>query len=51
MASGRQFAFIVLGQDMAIGLVGPTGEEIEFSISESLAPLIRQPQAICVLKE
>lgn len=51
LASGRQFASIVLGQDMTIGFVGPTGEEIEFSISESLALLIRQPQAICVLKE
>ena len=51
LASGRQFASIVLGQDMTIGFVGPTGEEIEFSISESLAPLIRQPQAVCVLRE
>jgi len=51
LASGRQFASIVLGQDMTIGFVGPTGEEIELSISESLAPLVRQPQAICVLKE
>jgi uncharacterized linocin/CFP29 family protein len=51
LASGRQFASIVLGQDMTIGFIGPTGEEIEFSISESLAPLIRQPQAVCVLKE
>jgi uncharacterized linocin/CFP29 family protein len=51
LASGRQFASIVLGQDMTIGFIGPAGEEIEFSISESLAPLIRQPQAVCVLKE
>jgi uncharacterized linocin/CFP29 family protein len=51
LASGRQFASIVLGQDMTIGFIGPTGEEVEFSISESLAPIIRQPQAICVLKE
>jgi len=51
LASGRQFASIVLGQDMTIGFVGPTGEEIELSISESLVPLVRQPKAICVLKE
>lgn len=51
LASGRQFASIVLGQDMAIGFIGPVEEELEFSISESLAPLIRQPRAICVLKE
>jgi uncharacterized linocin/CFP29 family protein len=50
LASGRQYASLVLGQDMSIGFIGPTGEELEFSISESLAPLIRQPQAICVLK-
>jgi len=51
LASGRQFASIVLGQDMTIGFIGPVGEKLEFSISESLAPIIRQPQAICVLKE
>ncbi|HIC93259.1 MAG TPA: bacteriocin, partial [Anaerolineae bacterium] len=50
LASGRQYASIVLGQDMAIGFIGPVGEKLEFSISESLALLIRQPGAICVLK-
>jgi uncharacterized linocin/CFP29 family protein len=50
LASGRQFASIVLGQDMTIGFIGPAEEKLEFSISESLAPVIRQPQAICVLK-
>jgi len=51
LASGHQFASIVLGQDMAIGFIGPAEEKLEFSVSESLAPLIRQPRAICVLKE
>jgi uncharacterized linocin/CFP29 family protein len=51
LASGRQFASIVLGQDMAIGFIGPAEEKLEFSISESLTPLIRQSRAICVLKE
>ena len=51
LASGRQYASIVLGQDMAIGFIGPVGERLEFSIAESLALLIRQPGAICVLKE
>lgn len=50
LASGRQYASIVLGQDMAIGFIGPAGDEVEFSISESLALRIQQPQAICVLK-
>ncbi|MDY7041839.1 MAG: family 1 encapsulin nanocompartment shell protein [Chloroflexota bacterium] len=50
LASGRQYASIVLGQDMTIGFIGPAGDELEFSISESLVPLIRQPKSICVLK-
>jgi uncharacterized linocin/CFP29 family protein len=50
LASGRQFASIVLGQDMTIGFIGPAGEDLEFSISESLALRIRQPQAIVVLE-
>lgn len=50
LAAGRQYAALILGQDMAIGFVGPAGERLEFSIFESLAPLVRQPRAICVLK-
>jgi uncharacterized linocin/CFP29 family protein len=51
LASGRQYASIVLGQDMATGFIGPIAERLEFSISETLALFIRQPGAICVLKE
>lgn len=50
LASGRQYAHIVIGQDMSIGFIGPAGAEIEFSISESLALRVLQPQAICVLE-
>jgi hypothetical protein len=51
MASGRQYAAIVLGQDMSLGFIGPAGSEsLEFSLSESIALLIREPKAICVLK-
>lgn len=50
VATGRQYAAIVLGQDMAIGFVGPAGDGYDFFISESLAPLVRVPQAICVLQ-
>jgi uncharacterized linocin/CFP29 family protein len=50
LATGRQYAVIVLGQDMAVGFVGPAEGRLEFSISESLVPLIRQPGAICMLK-
>ena len=51
LASTAQCASIVLGQDMSIGYVGPAGSKQEFTISESLTVRIRQPQAICVLKE
>jgi len=50
MASGQQFSSIVLGQDMTIGYIGPVDENLEFSISESLALLIRAPKSICTLK-
>ncbi len=49
IASGRQFASIVLGQDMSVGFIGPVGERLEFSISESLALLVQIPQSICIL--
>jgi uncharacterized linocin/CFP29 family protein len=50
LASGRQFASIVMGQDMTIGFVGPEGDRVAFTISETLVPRIRRPEAICVLK-
>ncbi|MBP1928653.1 putative linocin/CFP29 family protein [Methanolinea mesophila] len=51
IASGKMYASIVLGQDMTIGYIGPVGDSLEFSITESLALLIREPGAICVLKD
>ena len=51
LAAGRQYATIVLGQDMTIGFVGSSGDKLEFSISESLVTLIRNPNAICILKK
>jgi uncharacterized linocin/CFP29 family protein len=50
IASGRQYATIVVGQDMTIGYIGPAGDSLDFYIIESLALLIRAPEAICVLK-
>jgi hypothetical protein len=50
LASGRQFAAIALGRDMSVGFIGPEGEDLEFSITGSLALLIRQPKAIYVIK-
>jgi len=49
LASGRQYSSIVIGQDMSIGFNGPAGDAFEFSISESLALLIRAPGSICVI--
>jgi uncharacterized linocin/CFP29 family protein len=51
LASGRQYAVIVVGQDMALGYIGPASERIEFSITETLTPYIKQPKALCILKE
>jgi len=49
LASGRQYCSLVIGQDMSIGFNGPAGDAFEFSISESLALLIRAPESICLL--
>lgn len=51
LASGRRYASIVLGQDMTVGFIGPIGDSLEFSITESLALLVREPSSICVLKD
>lgn len=50
VASGKQYAEIVIGQDMSVGFIGPVDENLQFSISESLVPVIHTPGAICVLK-
>lgn len=50
LASGRQFCSLCIGQDMAIGYNGPTGDNLEFYVLESLALLVHVPKAICVLK-
>jgi len=42
-------ASVVIGQDMSIGFIGPVGEKLEFSISESLALLLNVPSSVCVL--
>ena len=50
LATGRQYASIVLGQDMTVGFIGPEGDRVAFTVSETLAPRIRRPNAICVLE-
>ncbi len=50
LATGRQYASIVMGQDLTVGFIGPEGDRVAFTVSESLVPRIRRPQAICVLE-
>lgn len=50
LAEGRQYASMVIGQDMSAGFVGPSGPDYEFKIIESIAPRIRVPASICALK-
>ena len=50
LASGRQYATIVVGQDMTIAFNGPVGDGLDFYVTESLALLVRAPEAICVFK-
>jgi uncharacterized linocin/CFP29 family protein len=50
VATGRQYASIVIGQDMTVGFIGPEGDRIAFTVSESLVPRIRRPNAICILE-
>jgi len=49
--TGRIYASIVLGQDMTIAFIGPTKENLEFAIVESLALIVRRPGAVCALTE
>jgi uncharacterized linocin/CFP29 family protein len=50
LASGKEYATIVLGQDLLTSFVGPSGRSYEFAISESLALRLMQPSAVCVLQ-
>ncbi|MBN2209571.1 MAG: bacteriocin family protein [Candidatus Coatesbacteria bacterium] len=51
IAAGAQFASLALGQDLMTGFVGPSGGDYEFTLSETLTLIVRQPGAICVLKQ
>ncbi|MGC9529816.1 MAG: family 1 encapsulin nanocompartment shell protein [Candidatus Bipolaricaulaceae bacterium] len=50
LAVGRPTGAIVLGQDLSVGFIGPAGDRLEFTVSETLALVLRQPAAVCVLK-
>jgi uncharacterized linocin/CFP29 family protein len=49
LQSGKEFAHIVIGQDMAIGYTGPAAGRLEFYVAESLAVRVLVPPAVCVL--
>ncbi len=51
LATGAQFSTIVLGQDLTVGYVGRVGADVQLSVSESLALLLREPKAVCVLED
>lgn len=50
LASGPQYASLVLGQDLTIGFIGPDDRSLVFSLSESLALWVARPQAVAVLE-
>jgi uncharacterized linocin/CFP29 family protein len=50
LASGSQYATVVLGQDLVTGFVGPVDGGYEFIISESVMLRLLAPAAFCVLK-
>ncbi|MFW6164397.1 MAG: family 1 encapsulin nanocompartment shell protein [Planctomycetota bacterium] len=50
LASGRQYASIVIGQDIKVGFIGPADGDYEFTVSETLALRLVVPEAVCVLK-
>lgn len=51
LALGRPYCSLALGQDMQVGYIGPVEENLEFSISETMALMVREACSICVLKE
>jgi uncharacterized linocin/CFP29 family protein len=50
LASGRQYASIVLGQDLMTGFVGPADGVYEFTVCESVALRLLRPDAVCILR-
>jgi uncharacterized linocin/CFP29 family protein len=50
LQAGKEFAHLVIGQDMSLGFNGPVEGKLEFYVAESLAARIVVPQAVCALK-
>ena len=49
IASGSQYASIVVGQDMMTTFVGPEAGSYKFIISETIALRLKQPKAFCLI--
>jgi len=49
--AGREFASIVVGQDLMTAFVGPADGEYEFNVAETVALRLTTPEAICILKQ
>jgi len=47
--AGKEFACIVVGQDLSLGFIGPDVGRLEFFVSESMAVRVLVPRAVCVL--
>ena len=50
LATGKQFASIVVGQDLMTRFVGPTADGFELMVTESVALRLLEPAAVCVLQ-
>lgn len=50
LAVNSLYARIVLGQDLAVGFIGPESDGYLFSVSESLTLLLLEPRSVCVLQ-
>lgn len=50
LAKGKQFASVVIGQDLITRFEGPSAGHYEFTIFESLALRLLEPSALCVLQ-
>ena len=49
LQAGKEFAHIVLGQDLAVGFSGVNDARLDFFVSESVAVRVLVPQAVCIL--
>jgi uncharacterized linocin/CFP29 family protein len=50
LQAGKEFAHIVVGQDLSLGFNGPVEGKLEFYVAESLATRVVVPSSVCVLK-